>query len=266
MPTLDEMLPDIVVEAGSLTLTFVAGWFIGWFIFFRENSRFVSGESDDILFQAHYLIELDGPFVQLVFRNVAAKLTVNQLYDNPAALEYIKELKEKTTLEDPILPTKGTAGFEILNDAANYISGALATSSFDKQVLLFCMTCEDREVVRRKCIRCFIIKPQDLKRFSNWNWVKSHVRTEKPWHWVRLLALHNVAKTFEVETSRFERIESAQAQPLVDDQVEHRKVIYLSLGLPASEIAVRQPYVVDWSQYEQTLTEDYGVTLEGVSK
>ncbi len=223
--------------------------------------RFQQGDSDDVLFQAHYLLPVPPDQVQLVFRNVTTKLTVNQLFDNRAARDQIRSLTEQTTLHDPVLPTRGTMGFELLNDAANQAAGTLAGSPFAKEVWLFCMTCEDRIVVRRRCIRCFLIRQRDLERFRDWNWVSVAVRIEKPWHWFRLVALHRVAKVWDSELARFEAIESDHSFPLVDEQLEHRRIVRLSLGLPDSEVAVAEPFAVDWTQHSETLKQ-LGVVLE----
>ena len=56
------------------------------------------------------------------------------------------------------------------------------------------MTCEDRHVVRKRCVRCFLIRPEDLRRFGDWTWCCTKVRVEKPWHWYRVVALHCIAR------------------------------------------------------------------------
>lgn len=255
------LIPELLGKG----LGFLFGFVVSWYFLFRkrirELQRFQQGDSDDVLFQAHYLLPVGGEQVQLVFRNVTTKLTVPQLYDNEAARQLIHGLVEETTLNDPILPTQGTLGFELLNDAANYAAGALATSPHPKEIWLFCMTCEDRIAVRRRCVRCFLVREQDLEQFGDWDWVRANVRVEKPWHWFRLVALHRIARVSQVERARFARIESDQALPLVDDQFEHRRIVKLSLGLPASEVPVADPFAVDWSQHTETLGQ-WQVELE----
>ena len=113
------LVPELIGKG----LGFLAGFAASWFFLFRRRlrdlQRFQQGDSDDVLFQAHYLLPVKEqvvesqtaqaelltsatdverpklPVVQLVFRNVVAKLTVNQLYDNPAARTLIKELSGK---------------------------------------------------------------------------------------------------------------------------------------------------------------------------
>jgi hypothetical protein len=196
---------------------------------------------------------------------VTTKLTVNQLYDNPAARDMARSLTAETTLNDPILPTTGTLGFELLNDAANYVAGALATSPHDKDVWLMCMTCEDRVAVRRRCVRCFLLRPEELLQFSDWTWVRQSVCVEKPWHWFRLVALHRIAKVALTEDARFSRIESDQAMPLVDAQAEHRRLVRLSLGLPRTDAAVAEPYSIDWTQHTEQLRQ-WQIELTSVNK
>lgn len=255
------LIPELVGKGLGFLLGFIASWYFLFRKRIRELQRFQQGDSDDVIFQAHYLLPVGPEQVQLVFRNVTTKLTVNQLYDNPAARELIRSLTEQSTLNDPILPTRGTLGFELLNDAANYAAGALATSPHPKEVWLFCMTCEDRVAVRRRCVRCFLVRQQDLERFEDWDWVCRSVRVEKPWHWFRLVALHRIARVWQVERARFARIEKDHALPLVDDQFEHRRIVKLSLGLPESEVSVAEPFAVDWSQHSETL-EAWCVKLE----
>ena len=249
------LVPELVGKGLGFLLGFIASWYFLFRKRIRELQKFQQGDSDDVLFQAHYLLPSASNLVQLVFRNVTTKLTVNQLYDNPAARDLIRDLTQETTLNDPVLPTRGTLGFELLNDAANYAAGALATSPHAKQLWLMCMTCEDRQAVRRRCIRCFLIREQDLERFEDWTWVRTVVRVEKPWHWFRLVALHRIARLWSLERGRFARIESDQALPLVDDQFEHRRIVKLSLGLPDQELPVAEPFAVDWAQHASTLAE-----------
>lgn len=249
------LLPELIGKGLGFLVGFAASWYFLFRKRIRELQKFQQGDSDDVLYQAHYLLPAEREKSLLVFRNVTTKLTVNQLYDNPAARDLAKSLTNATTLNDPILPTSGTLGFELLNDAANFVAGALATSPHPKSIWLFCMTCEDRVAVRRRCIRCFLIRDEDLQKFADWKWVRSSVQVEKPWHWFRLVALHRIAQVASTEEARFLRIESDQLMPLVDDQAEHRRITKLSLGLPDSEIAVAKPFSIDWSQHNEVLRD-----------
>lgn len=251
-------LPELLGKAAGV----VVGILLSWFLLIRRRLRSMEklqrGDSDDVLFQAHYLHPISrdnkqtGNF-QLLFRNVAEKRTVEQIYDNPAAAQLVRTLGDQTTLDHPILPTNGTIGFEVLNDAAGWISGSLATSPSSRDVWLFCVTAEDRQVVRKRCVRCFLIREQDLKRFHNWDWCRNSVYVERPWHWFRVVALHRIARLYADQKRLFGGRVDGNTMPLVDDQQGHRRIIPLSLGLIANESPVVEPFAVDWESQVQRL-------------
>lgn len=166
-------LPEMLGKAAGV----LVGILLSWFLVIRRRlqamGKLQRGDSDDVLFQAHYLHPLDRDgsddrdqtcqgVVQLLFRNVAEKRTIEQVYDNPAAAEVMRRLGDETTLDQPILPTQGTIGFEVLNDAAGWISGSVATSPSPRDVWLFCLTAEDPQVVRKRCVRGFLIREHEL--------------------------------------------------------------------------------------------------------
>ena len=214
----------------------------------------------------HRLYPLAGQPDQyvLLFRNVAPKTTLNDLYDNPQAQSLVKDLGDHTSLTDPILKTQGTMGFEVLNDALGHIAGLLAVTPFEREPWLFAMTCEDRKVVRKRCIRCFLLRPDDLVKFTDWNWCRTAVRVERPWHWFRVVALHCIAKTWQEERARTEQREKStdigRDMPLVDEQERHERVRTVSLGLYADERPVGSPYEIDWDTQLASLRK-YGVTF-----
>lgn len=257
---------QIVVRqlVGSFIGLFI-GVVVGRFVLFRrrmiELGKLQRGESDDILFQSHTLIPLEGSNgeVVLAFRNVGPRSTVNSLYDNLAARDLLHRLSEKTTLGNPILQTEGTVGFEVLNTALGYIAGCLAVSPFERDIWLFVMTCEDRQVVRKRCIRCFLIRPAELERFLDWKWCESKVRVEKPWHGLRIAALHRIAMVWkeEQELVRQRRLSGGNgaAMPLVDAQFRHERIRELSVGLNTKEKYVGEPHAVDWSALLRRLKE-----------
>jgi hypothetical protein len=223
----------------------------------KALERLQRGDSDDVLFQAHQLHPVPGSDeVTLLFRNVAPPTTLEDLYDNPAARELVRDLADQTSLKNPILETTGSAGFEVLNDAFGHLAGHLAASTLEREVWLFAMTCEDRQVVRRKCVRCFLIRPQDLQRFADWTWCREKVRCEQPWHWYRIVALHQMAQVWEVEEAREREAQNwgeAPGLPLVDEQVVHRRVRSLSAGIYGREVPVRAPVTVPWEAQEPEL-------------
>jgi len=237
----------------------IAGVFIGWFFFFRRRlkayARLKRGDSDDVLFQAHHLHPLPGGDRHvLLFRNLAPAMTVNLLYDNLAARDLVKTLAAKTTLKDPILKTQGAMGFEVLNDAFGHLAGHLATTPFERETWLFTMTCEDRQVVRRKCVRCFLIRPADLERFANWEWCRENIQCEQPWHWYRIVALHQIALIWKAEKeAALKRDASKEGLPLVDNQAVHRRIRPMSVGIHSKEVPVGNPADVPWIKQEAEL-------------
>lgn len=238
-------------ESLAKTVGIATGILLSWFLIIRRRlqamGKLESGDSDDILFQAHYLVPLEDDRVQLLFRNVAPKQTIEQIYDNPAAAKLVRSLGDETSLNQPILPTQGKTGFEILNDAAGWLSGALATSPMHRHSWLFCLTAEDRQVVRKRCVRAFVIRPSDLVRFHDWDWCKTKVTTERPWHWFRIVALHRIARLWADQCRINIGAQDARSMPLVDDQSRHRRIVTLSLGLISEEFPVSAPFEIDWS-------------------
>ncbi|TWU20459.1 hypothetical protein Pla52o_43370 [Novipirellula galeiformis] len=261
----ERLVPELIGKA----LGFLTGFAASWFLLFRRRlnaiQRMQSGDSDDFIFQMHCLFPSagnDDQFV-LLFRNVAPKTTLNDLYDNIAVREVLKEIADQTTLENPILQTQGTLGFELLNDAVGHLAGLLASTPFKREAWLFAMTCEDRQVVRKKCVRCFLIRPADLERFLDWQWCQTNVLVEKPWHWFRVVALHRIACEWQLEQQMaIQEADRGQdhEMPLVDKQVRHDRVRMLSLGLNQDEIPVGQPHRIDWERHLPSL-EKMGLRL-----
>jgi hypothetical protein len=267
MTTLADWLAAIDWKDGVSDLFFqvlgiVGGALFSWFVLLhrarRELGRLRSGDSDDVLFQAHYLAPVPGDpeAVVVFFRNVAPPLTLNQLYDNPAAREVARKLAEGTTMASPVLRTEGRIGFEILNDAFGHLAGHLAASPFDRETWLFVMTCEDRQMVRKQCVRCFLIRPADLERFADWNWCRTKVRCEQPWHWFRIVALHQIAAEWkrEDEAARA-KPPNPMALPLVNDQDGHRRIRSMSVGLYPREIPVGGAVTVPWEKHAAELAK-----------
>lgn len=250
--------PEVLGKATGVALGVILSWFLVVRKRIQSMLRLQQGDSDDVLFQAHYLHPLDNSQIQLLFRNVAEKRTIEQIYDNPAAVSLIRQLGDETSLNNPILPTQQTIGFEVLNDAAGWISGALATSPGARNVWLFCLTCEDRSVVRKRCVRAFMIRPDDLQKFHDWQWCRNNVSVERPWHWFRVVALHRVARALADQSRVFSPNSnqasqaSQSAMPLVDDQVAHRRIIPLALGLPENDCPIGPPIEINWPSHLQS--------------
>jgi hypothetical protein len=258
------LFPELLGKFLGVLLGFVGSWFLLFRKRLKALEKLKSGDSDDVLFQMHLLQPLPGTADSvLLFRNVAPRLTINQLYDNPIVRDEVKKVADSTSMRSPVLQTMGTVGFEILNDAFGHIAGQLATMPFPRVTWLFAMTCEDRAIVRKKCIRCFLIRPNDLERFADWSWCRDHVRVEKPWHWFRVVALHQMAMEWQAE--RGARIamgnDQANAMPLVHDQEKHDRIRELSAGLGLEDKPVGAPYHIPWSEHLASLKE-LGLPLE----
>ena len=139
---------------------------IGWLVLYRQWRQLTQGKSDQVIFSANLFTPLDahdqpsadGERYLLQLRTVLPPKTVDQLLDNVALRRLMRHLAEQATLADPILATEGTAGFEIVNDIVNSVSGSLASSPFRRDQWLMAVTCEDRRVVRKCCIRVLLVR------------------------------------------------------------------------------------------------------------
>jgi hypothetical protein len=127
------------------------------------------------------------------------------------------------------------------------------------------MTCEDRHVVRKRCVRCFLVRPEDLRRFSDWTWCCTKVRVEKPWHWYRVVALHCIAKIWHDEQELSRRHDAthdtSNDMPLVDKHLRHNRVMELSVGLNPDERPVGPPLAIAWATHLAKL-QPLGLKLE----
>ena len=113
---------SIVAEIAREAIGVIVGVAVSWFVLFRKRLKYFDrlrrGDSDELIFQAHYLLPVDADgAVQLLFRNVGPRTTVDAAYDNPAARNTLRTLCKRTTFNQPIVPTDGRSGYEILNDS-----------------------------------------------------------------------------------------------------------------------------------------------------
>lgn len=247
---------------------------IGWLVLYRQWRQLTQGRSDQVVFSANLLTLLDpeghatadGERYLLQLRTVLTPRTVDQLLDNVALRRLLRNLAEQATLTDPILATDGTAGFEIVNDIVNCVSGSLACSPFPRDQWLMAVTCEDRRVVRKCCIRVLLIRRGDLERMVSWEWCREHVLVEAWYHYWRIVTLHQIALRFQEEQAQ--RVEGsardieANLLPLVDRQAHHPRIRVLSLGLNVDEPIIKSPLQVDWARYLPQIA-DFGLALPG---
>ncbi len=238
------------------TFQAVAVVVIGWLVLYRQWRQITQGRSDQVIFSANLLKPIDGPGETrhlLQLRTVLPPRTVDQLLDNVALRRQMRRLAEASSLADPMLATEGTAGFEIVNDVTNSVAGELAASPFPREPWLMAVTCEDRKVVRKCCIRVLLIRRADIDRLASWEWCRDHLLVEQWYHFWRIVTLHQIALRYREER---EEQEQARAQdirqnrlPLVDSQAHHPRVRVLSLGINANEPILETPQPVDWNRY-----------------
>jgi hypothetical protein len=185
---LGEKLLEGVLQAVTVVV-------IGWLVLYRQWRQLTQGRSDQVVFSANLLTPVGEPAAGsaggdrflLQLRTVLPSRTVDQLLDNVALRRVIRGLAEQASLADPILATEGTAGFEIVNDIVNSVAGSLASASFRRDHWLMAVTCEDRKVVRKCCIRVLLIRRGDLERMASWDWCREHVMVEEWYHFWRVV-------------------------------------------------------------------------------
>jgi hypothetical protein len=249
---------------------------IGWLVLYRQWRQLIQGKSDQVIFSANLFTLLDAPDrasadgkrYLLQLRTVLAPRTVDQLLDNVALRRLMRHLAEQATLVDPILATEGTGGFEIVNDLVNSVSGSLASSPFRRDQWLMALTCEDRRVVRKCCIRVLLVRRADLERLESWEWCREHILVEAWYHYWRIVTLHQIALRFREEQAQQEQGSAndskANLLPLVDRQAHHPRIRILSLGLNVEEPIIKPPIPVDWEQYLPQV-EELGLKLPGAT-
>jgi hypothetical protein len=234
---------------------------IGWLVLYRQWRQLTQGRSDQVVFSANLLTPLVASSSEssavdryvLQLRTVLPPRTVDQILDNVALRRMLRNLAEQATVVDPILATEGTAGFEIVNDLVNSVSGSLASAPFRREQWLLAVTCEDRKVVRKCCIRVLLIRRSDLERMASWDWCREHVLVEVWYHYWRIVTLHQIALRFRDEQERQQQTRAQDMKeellPLVDRQAHHPRIRVLSLGINVDEPITRQPIAVDWERY-----------------
>lgn len=265
-------LGEKLVEGLLQTITVVV---IGWLVLYRQWRQLTQGKSDQVVFSANLLTNLDrhnassadGKQYLLQLRTVLAPKTIDQLLDNVALRRLTRHLAEQATLTDPILATEGTTGFEIVNDIVNCVSGSLASSPFPRDQWLMAVTCEDQRIVRKCCIRVLLIRRVDLERMVSWEWCRGHVLVEAWYHYWRIVTLHQIALKFQEElaSQSVGNAKDIQANllPLVNRQAHHPRVRILSLGLNVEEPVMKTPLQVDWDRYLSEIAK-LGLTLPEV--
>jgi len=234
---------------------------IGWLVLYRQWRQLTQGRSDQVMFSANLLTPITGLTAGsaaderyvLQLRTVLPPRTIDQLLDNVALRRLTRSLAETTSVVDPILATEGTAGFEIVNDIVNSVAGGLASAPFRRDQWLLAVTCEDRKVVRKCCIRVLLVRRTDLERLTSWDWCRERIAVEAWYHFWRIVTLHQIAIRFQDEQKRQNELRaqdiSENLLPLVDSQAHHPRIRALSLGINVDELIIKPPVAVDWNRY-----------------
>jgi hypothetical protein len=263
---LGQKLVEGLLQAGVVVL-------LGWLVVYRQWRQLTQGRSDQVVFSANLLTPLveqrslgETERYLLQLRTVLPPKTVDQLLDNVALRKLIRRLAEAATVTEPVLATEGTGGFEIVNDIVNNVSGTLASSTFPREQWLLAVTCEDRRVVRKCCIRVLLVRRDDLEKLTSWDWCRDHILVEAWYHYWRIVTLHQIALRFRDEQAQREQARgegsSQNGLPLVDPQARHPRIRTLSLGINTNEPVIKSPRSVDWDRYLREIAT-VGLTLPG---
>lgn len=258
-----EALPKWVHTALAMALTGGATWVAARWRYRQALVRLERGDSDDIISSAHYLLPAPAKHIAsrgeqpaqtlerfcLCFRTVGLVSTVDRAFDNEALRQLARDLVSKSSIATPILRASDEKklGYEMVKTLKNLVVASLSTSPYADRVWLMVVTCEDRELVDTRCLRIFLIRPEDLERFRDWNWVKTHIMVEKPWHWPRVHSLHKIATTWEEQKSGKwkEDRRAGVAAPISS----------LAMGLKETTSLSAQPREIDWNEVARELRE-----------
>ena len=119
------------------------------------------------------------------------------------------------------------------------------------------VTCEDRKVVRKCCIRVLLVRRSDIERLASWDWCREHILVEEWYHYWRIVTLHQIALRYNEEQMNRERGRAQDIReyllPLVDQQAHHPRIRTLSLGINVDEPIIKPPLQVDWARYLRKL-------------
>ena len=248
---------------------------IGWLVLYRQWRQLTQGRSDQVVFSANLLTPIGEPSAGvprdrflLQLRTVLPPRTVDQLLDNVALRRVIRSLAEQASLTDPILATEGTAGFEIVNDIVNSVAGSLASASFRRDQWLLAVTCEDRKVVRKCCIRVLLFAAAISSAWRPGTGAASTSMVEEWYHFWRIVTLHQIALRFQEEQERQQGIASRISRRTSCRWSIARRIIResarSSLGINVDEPIIKTPLAVDWDRYLPHIAE-LGLKLSGTA-
>ncbi len=233
-----EKLADILSEeilAGliGLLLGGLIAWAISGWRFFRAMQRLKAGDlKDQVLMQSHELLPHPEGAEVLCFTTELVFSSLSEILPNPALSKLYLEAARKTTEAQPLIRSTDEMAGKAIRDFVNHASAQI--QHLDGEYL-FLLTRESQDDVKRKLIRVFLIPPELLRRFLNWDNVMTY-RVENDHHWPRLLNLHLIAR------------EVLDASGALRDGFEDccARIIF-------SDRFARANRVVDWQDYSATL-------------
>ena len=235
---------------------------IGWLVVYRQWRQLTQGKSDQVIFSANLFTPLDRDKIRRrrmerdIFsssepcwppRRSTSFWTMWHFASSCAAWP------NRPPWRIPILATEGAAGFEIVNDIVNCVSGRLASSPFRRDQWLMAVTCEGPE---GRAEMLYPRTPRAPRTSSVWHrgsgaagtsWSRRGITTGESSHSI------SWQLRFQEEQRRQERGSAQDIQanrlPLVDRQAHHPRIRILSLGLNVDEPIIKTPLQVDWERY-----------------
>jgi hypothetical protein len=147
---------------------------------------------EDVVVQAHRVI--DGT---LCFRGLDHDI-LSQVLANKHLQELLMKWASQTSYDNPIIPMHPKFRDDILIRISGSVSGMAFNSPHPLERWHLFVTCETdhpdavtRSVPWNK-IRIWLITPEELKQFSDWDYVKN-IKVTTPHHSFRLFSLHRIA-------------------------------------------------------------------------
>ena len=122
------------------------------------------------------------------------------------------------------------------------------------------VTCEDRRVVRKCCIRVLLVRRIDLEPpwrlgigAAGTSWSSRGTTTGEASRSTSLFSRYQEEQKQQREASANDI--QGNLLPLVDRQAHHPRIRMLSLGLNVEEPIIRPPLQVDWERYLPQIAE-----------
>jgi hypothetical protein len=168
----------------------------------RERARFLAkiadGDDTEIIYSQINLLEDDDqgrPTLRLY--NLPGRTTVTHIFrTNPALRDHVLELSEKTSAASPMLDFQDEIGKTSLHEIFNHYSCQFSVLHGEITQWVFAVTCKDAGTFEGKRVRCFLLRPDDLKKLADWEFCRA-VRVVYKDHGGRLIELHKIAQVYK---------------------------------------------------------------------